>query len=87
MTKPQQKRQKRAWVEYEDNIIINFKTKDRNLRWTEIIKQGNLKGRDEKSCSHRWNNYLRPEITNKGEFTPQEDDIIIQQMSLPQNRY
>lgn len=100
MTKSQQKREKgqkrektkkrkefkRKWTTDEDNILINFKAEHPDLRWKEIIKQGKLKGKNEKSCSHRWNNYLRSGIV-KGGFTPQEDLIIIQQMSLPHNRY
>ncbi|XP_034711442.1 transcription factor MYB46-like [Vitis riparia] len=90
MTKPPQKREKRQkrrkWITVEDDILTYFKTKRPNLPWGEIIEQANLQDRDEKSCSHRWNNYLRPDII-KGEFSPQEDDIIIQQMSLPQNSW
>ncbi|KAL6347127.1 hypothetical protein AAG906_012708 [Vitis piasezkii] len=63
------------------NILKHFKTEYPNLPWGEIIKLANLQDRDEKSCSHRWNNYLRPDI-NKGEFFPQEDELIIHLKSL-----
>ena len=72
---------RRLWTREEDDELKHFKTEYPNLPWGEIIKLANLQDRDEKSCSHRWNNYLRPDI-NKGEFFPQEDELIIHLKSL-----
>ena len=72
---------RRLWTREEDDELKHFKTEYPNLRWGEIIKLAKLQDRDEKSCSHRWNNYLRPDI-NKGEFFPQEDELIIHLKSL-----
>ena len=72
---------RRLWIREEDDELKHFKTEYPNLPWGEIKKLANLQDRDEKSCSHRWNNYLRPDI-NKGEFFPQEDELIIHLKSL-----
>ncbi|KAJ9678468.1 hypothetical protein PVL29_020610 [Vitis rotundifolia] len=66
---------KRLWKEDEDNKLKHFKTEFPNLSWRRIAKLGEL-DRDEKSCSHRWNNYLRPGI-NKEKFSQKEDELII----------
>ncbi|RVW63678.1 Transcription factor MYB28 [Vitis vinifera] len=53
----------------------HLKTEYPNLSWRKIVQLGKL-DRDEKSCSHRWRNYLHPDI-NKGEFSQEEDELII----------
>lgn len=88
MTKPQQKREKgqkrekkkRDWTTAEDALLKRLKTEHSELTWGEIIEKGNL-DRDEKSCSHRWINYLMCEF-NKGEFSQEEDELIIVLNSL-----
>ncbi|KAJ9678453.1 hypothetical protein PVL29_020595 [Vitis rotundifolia] len=73
MGRPRQKR--RLWTEEEDNKLKDLKTKYPDLSWRKIAQLGKL-DRDEKSCSHRWKNYLHPDI-NKGEFSQEEDELII----------
>ncbi|KAL6320214.1 hypothetical protein AAG906_004723 [Vitis piasezkii] len=69
----------------EDDELKHFKTEYPKLPWEEIIKLANLQDRDERVV-HRWNNYLRPDI-NKGEFSPQEDELIIHLKSLGNRWY
>ncbi|KAL6320071.1 hypothetical protein AAG906_004469 [Vitis piasezkii] len=66
---------RRLWTREEDDELKHFKTEYPKLPWEEIIKLANL-----------WNNYLRPDI-NKGEFSPQEDELIIHLKSLGNRWY
>ncbi|KAJ9678472.1 hypothetical protein PVL29_020614 [Vitis rotundifolia] len=79
MTRPPKTR--RRWTREEDDALKYFKTEYPNLPWGKIIEQAKLQDRDEKSCSRRWNDHLRPDI-NKSEFSPQEDELIIHLKSL-----
>ncbi|KAL6320042.1 hypothetical protein AAG906_004436 [Vitis piasezkii] len=83
MARTQQK--KSLWTPEEDDKLKEFRHKYPNLSWPAIAKQAKL-NRTGKSCWERWENNLNPDI-NKDEFSREEDDIIIQQMSLPQNRH
>ncbi|RVW68857.1 transcription factor MYB29 [Vitis vinifera] len=73
MARPRPKR--RVWTQEEDKKLKHLKTEYPNLSWRKIVQLGKL-DRDEKSCSHRWRNYLHPDI-NKGEFSQEEDELII----------
>ncbi|WKA06206.1 hypothetical protein VitviT2T_024119 [Vitis vinifera] len=64
------------WTREEDYKLKHCKEEHPNEPWGEIIKRANLQDRDEKSCSHRWNNYLKFDF-NDGEFSQQEDELII----------
>ncbi|XP_034680369.1 transcription factor MYB93-like [Vitis riparia] len=83
MARTQQK--KSLWTPEEDDKLKEVRHKYPNLSWPAIAKQAEL-NRTGKSCWERWENNLNPDI-NKDEFSREEDDIIIQQMSLPQNSW
>ena len=78
MARTQQKRS--LWTPEEDDKLKEVLRKYPNLSWPAIAKQAELK-RTGKSCWERWNNNLRPDI-NTGEFSPQEDELIIHLKSL-----
>ncbi|KAL6320189.1 hypothetical protein AAG906_004698 [Vitis piasezkii] len=82
---PRTQQKKSLWTPDEDNKLKEFRRKYPNLSWPAIAKQAEL-NRTGKSCWERWENNLNPDI-NKDEFSREEDDIIIQQMSLPQNSW
>ena len=69
------------WTREEDYKLQRCKEEHPNEPWGEIIKRANLQDRDEKSCSHRWNNYLKFDF-NDGEFSQQEDELIINLKSV-----
>ena len=71
---PRQPRE--LWTPEEDDDLKRLRRENPKYSWEEIIKQGNLKGRTPKSCSHRWYNYLKSDF-NGGEFSPEEDEQII----------
>ena len=76
--------QRRPWTLEEDNKLKEFKLKFPNESWGKIAELAEL-DRTDKRCWERWNNYLKPGI-NKADFSKEDDNIIIHQMSLPQNR-
>ena len=82
MARPQE--QRRPWTLEEDNKLKEFKLKFPNESWGKIAELAEL-DRTDKRCWERWNNYLKPGI-NKADFSKEDDNIIIHQMSLPQNR-
>ncbi|XP_013725063.2 trichome differentiation protein GL1-like [Brassica napus] len=53
--------------------------------WNRIVRKTGLK-RCGKSCRLRWINYLSPSV-NKGNFTEQEEDLIIRLHKLLGNRW
>ncbi|XP_057781332.1 transcription factor MYB14-like [Salvia miltiorrhiza] len=67
---------KGPWTAEEDLILINFITQNGHPNWRALPKRAGLL-RCGKSCRLRWMNYLRPDI-RRGNFTPQEEDSIIQ---------
>ncbi|MCD7465707.1 hypothetical protein HAX54_001787 [Datura stramonium] len=67
---------KGAWSPAEDLKLISFIQKHGHPpNWRALPKQAGLL-RCGKSCRLRWINYLRPDV-KRGNFTPQEEDTII----------
>ncbi|KAK6149531.1 hypothetical protein DH2020_017056 [Rehmannia glutinosa] len=64
------------WSTAEDLRLINFIQKHGHPNWRALPKQAGLL-RCGKSCRLRWINYLRPDL-KRGNFTPQEEETIIQ---------
>ena len=65
---------KGPWTAEEDATVIRLVNVHGNTKWSFIARQ--LKGRLGKQCRERWYNHLNPNI-NKGEWTEEEDRIII----------
>uniref|UniRef100_A0A7S4RJ53 Uncharacterized protein n=2 Tax=Ditylum brightwellii TaxID=49249 RepID=A0A7S4RJ53_9STRA len=75
---------KGAWTPKEDNTVIELVRLHGQKKWSFIAKQ--LKGRLGKQCRERWYNHLSPDI-NKGEWTPEEDKIIVEAHSRLGNKW
>ncbi|KAJ8622985.1 hypothetical protein MRB53_031514 [Persea americana] len=76
---------KGLWTAEEDKILIDYIREHGQGRWNRISKTTGLK-RFGKSCRLRWMNYLRPGV-NRGNFTEDEDDLIIRLHNLLGNRW
>ncbi|KAG0562592.1 hypothetical protein KC19_9G158400 [Ceratodon purpureus] len=76
---------KGPWTEEEDAILTSFVNKHGEGNWRSLPKLAGLK-RCRKSCRLRWMNYLRPNV-KRGNFTPDEDELIIKLHSLLGNRW
>ncbi|XP_010251260.1 PREDICTED: transcription factor WER-like [Nelumbo nucifera] len=73
------------WTVEEDKILIDYIKVHGKGRWNRVAKMTGLK-RCGKSCRLRWMNYLRPDV-KRGEFTEEEDDLIIRLHKLLGNRW
>ncbi|KAF5205818.1 Myb transcription factor [Thalictrum thalictroides] len=76
---------KGAWTEQEDQILINYIKLHGEGSWRQLPKAAGLL-RCGKSCRLRWTNYLRPDL-RRGNFTVEEDEIIIKLHSLHGNKW
>jgi Myb-like DNA-binding domain len=66
---------KGPWTTEEDMMVIELVHKHGTKRWSHIARK--LNGRLGKQCRERWYNHLDPNI-KKGEWTIEEDEILIQ---------
>nr|BAM44632.1 glabrous 1 [Raphanus sativus var. niger] len=80
-----QEYKKGLWTVEEDNILIDYVQAHGTGLWNRIVRKTGLK-RCGKSCRLRWINYLSPTV-NKGNFTEQEEDLIIRLHKLLGNRW
>ncbi|KAI3460679.1 hypothetical protein Pfo_017342 [Paulownia fortunei] len=76
---------KGAWTKEEDQRLINYIRAHGEGSWRSLPKAAGLL-RCGKSCRLRWINYLRPDL-KRGNFTEEEDEIIIKLHSLLGNRW
>ncbi|EYU22810.1 hypothetical protein ABFS82_03G115000 [Erythranthe guttata] len=76
---------KGAWTKEEDQRLINYIRSHGEGCWRSLPKAAGLL-RCGKSCRLRWINYLRPDL-KRGNFTDEEDDIIIKLHSLLGNKW
>ncbi|XP_028770875.1 transcription factor MYB8-like isoform X2 [Neltuma alba] len=76
---------KGAWTKEEDQRLINYITLHGQGSWRSLPKAAGLL-RCGKSCRLRWINYLRPDL-KRGNFTQEEDDLIINLHSLLGNKW
>ncbi|XP_065616263.1 transcription factor MYB1-like [Quercus suber] len=74
-----------AWSAWEDKILINYIKIHGEGKWTDLPQRAGLR-RCGKSCRLRWMNYLRPDI-KRGNFSEDEEDLIIKLHKLLGNRY
>ncbi|CAI9764094.1 unnamed protein product [Fraxinus pennsylvanica] len=76
---------KGAWTKEEDQRLINYIRLHGEGSWRSLPKAAGLL-RCGKSCRLRWINYLRPDL-KRGNFTEEEDEIIIKLHSLLGNKW
>nr|QTO65855.1 R2R3MYB [Miltoniopsis roezlii] len=76
---------KGVWSATEDKLLTAFINTHGEGKWTTIANKAGLK-RFGKSCRLRWLNYLRPSV-KRGNFSEEEDDLIIRLHKLLGNRW
>ncbi|KAE9603467.1 hypothetical protein Lal_00002229 [Lupinus albus] len=76
---------KGAWTKEEDDRLIAYIRSNGEGCWRSLPKAAGLL-RCGKSCRLRWINYLRPDL-KRGNFTQQEDHLIIKLHSLLGNKW
>ncbi|KAK1352337.1 MYB transcription factor [Heracleum sosnowskyi] len=76
---------KGAWTKEEDDRLIAYIRSHGEGCWRSLPKTAGLL-RCGKSCRLRWINYLRPDL-KRGNFTQEEDEIIIKLHSLLGNKW
>lgn len=76
---------KGAWTKEEDQRLIAYIKAHGEGCWRSLPKAAGLL-RCGKSCRLRWMNYLRPDL-KRGNFTADEDDLIIKLHSLLGNKW
>ncbi|PKI41356.1 hypothetical protein CRG98_038242 [Punica granatum] len=75
---------KGPWTPEEDFILTSYIQQHGHSNWRALPKLAGLL-RCGKSCRLRWLNYLRPDV-KRGNFTEDEEDIIIKLHGLLGNR-
>ncbi|KAF0928256.1 hypothetical protein E2562_038993 [Oryza meyeriana var. granulata] len=76
---------KGAWTKEEDQRLIAYIRAHGEGCWRSLPKEAGLL-RCGKSCRLRWMNYLRPDL-KRGNFTDDEDELIIRLHSLLGNKW
>ncbi|KAK8569332.1 hypothetical protein V6N13_107171 [Hibiscus sabdariffa] len=76
---------KGAWTRQEDELLIAYIRVHGEGCWRSLPKAAGLL-RCGKSCRLRWINYLRPDV-KRGNFTDEEDQLIIKLHSLLGNKW
>ncbi|KAL1190211.1 Transcription repressor MYB4 [Cardamine amara subsp. amara] len=76
---------KGAWTKEEDERLIAYIKAHGEGCWRSLPKAAGLL-RCGKSCRLRWINYLRPDL-KRGNFTEEEDELIIKLHSLLGNKW
>ncbi|ERM93882.1 hypothetical protein AMTRI_Chr11g153790 [Amborella trichopoda] len=76
---------KGAWTKEEDQRLIAYIRAHGEGCWRSLPKAAGLL-RCGKSCRLRWINYLRPDL-KRGNFTEEEDELIIKLHSLLGNKW
>uniref|UniRef100_A0A803MVV8 Uncharacterized protein n=1 Tax=Chenopodium quinoa TaxID=63459 RepID=A0A803MVV8_CHEQI len=76
---------KGAWTKEEDEHLMNYIKANGEGCWRSLPKAAGLQ-RCGKSCRLRWINYLRPDL-KRGNFTDEEDELIINLHSLLGNKW
>ena len=76
---------KGAWTREEDERLIAYIQAHGEGCWRSLPKAAGLL-RCGKSCRLRWINYLPPDV-KRGNFTDEEDELIIKLHSLLGNKF
>ncbi|MQL91547.1 hypothetical protein Taro_024162, partial [Colocasia esculenta] len=80
-----QKVRRGLWSPEEDEKLIKYMSTHGHSCWSSVPRLAGLQ-RCGKSCRLRWINYLRPDL-KRGNFSPQEESLIIELHSLLGNRW
>jgi hypothetical protein len=75
---------KGPWTPEEDATVVRLVRVHGTKKWSLIARQ--LNGRLGKQCRERWYNHLDPSI-NKGEWTTDEDECLLQTHNELGNRW
>jgi hypothetical protein len=75
---------KKPWLHSEDQQLRDLIEQHGTGNWTNIAEF--LPGRSGKQCRERWHNHLNPGI-KKGDWTPEEDRIIITMQKILGNQW
>ncbi|KAL4583132.1 hypothetical protein LXL04_007696 [Taraxacum kok-saghyz] len=76
---------KGAWTKEEDERLVSYINAHGESSSRSLPKSAGL-NRCGKSCRLRWINYLRPDL-KRGNFTPQEDQLIVSLHAVLGNKY
>ncbi|XP_022751901.1 transcription factor WER-like [Durio zibethinus] len=76
---------KGLWTVEEDKLLMDYVKLHGKGQWNKIANETGLK-RSGKSCRLRWMNYLSRNV-KKGDFSEEEDDLIIRLHKLLGNRW
>ncbi|KAK4427905.1 Myb-related protein [Sesamum alatum] len=76
---------KGPWTPEEDIVLVSYIQEHGPGNWRAVPSNTGLL-RCSKSCRLRWTNYLRPGI-KRGNFTPQEEKMIVHLQALLGNRW
>ncbi|KAL0733184.1 hypothetical protein Bca4012_009394 [Brassica carinata] len=76
---------KGAWTKEEDERLVSYIKSHGEGSWRSLPRAAGLL-RCGKSCRLRWINYLRPDL-KRGNFTHDEDELIIKLHSLLGNKW
>ena len=79
------KLRKGLWSPEEDEKLVAYMLRSGQGSWSDVARNAGLQ-RCGKSCRLRWINYLRPDL-KRGNFTEEEDELIIKLHSLLGNKY
>mmetsp|Transcript_26245 Transcript_26245/g.26493 ORF Transcript_26245/g.26493 Transcript_26245/m.26493 type:complete len:415 (+) Transcript_26245:36-1280(+) len=75
---------KRSWSQAEDEKLLRLVEDHGSINWSIIAE--NFEGRTGKQCRERYNNHLQPDI-KKGDWTPEEDLIIVEMQAKYGNHW
>jgi hypothetical protein len=76
-TQDQYSKKKGNWLEFEDQLLLEWVEQNGPLNWTECSKR--IEGRCGKQCRERWVNALDPRI-KRGNWEEKEHTMIFEQM-------
>jgi len=78
------KNYKKSWSQSEDEKLLRLVEDHGCVNWSVIAE--NFEGRTGKQCRERYNNHLQPNI-KKGDWTPEEDLIIVEMQAKYGNHW
>ena len=74
-----------SWTREDDNRLTEVMKKYKNPRDWEPIAKEHGRGKNAKECHERWIRYLKPGV-RKGQWTDQEDAIVVEAVSTSQEQ-
>jgi hypothetical protein len=74
----------KGWTRPQDDVIVSWVHANGPTKWSQLAEL--LPGRKGKQCWERWHNQLDPDL-NRGQWQPEEDDIIEQMHNAWGNKW